>query len=366
MDADTQRQWLVLAHLPLSGRSFSRLAASHPDAGDILALPGSAWRAAGASEQCLDMLRRWQRGRCQTLAAAVDAALSLLQQDTLHLIPLGDARYPPLLARIDDPPALLYVAGNPQALSLPQFSIVGSRRCSAASARAASEFSAGLVGAGYSICSGLALGVDAAAHRAALAVGGSTVAVIATGIDRCYPARHRALFDEICNAGAVVTTFNPGVAPRREHFPQRNRLISGLSVGVLVVEAGLGSGSLITARSALEQNREVFALPHSIYDPGGAGCHQLLRQGAGLAETVADLLAETGALRTAHAEIRRERAPPPPHLRKVWGRLGHAALSVDELVAAGAGNVEQVLAALVQLEQDGFVEQRGGLYERKL
>ncbi len=229
-----------------------------------------------------------------------------------------------------------------------QFAIVGSRRCSPASARAAGDFAAQLVAAGFSVCSGMALGVDGAAHRGALAAGGSTVAVVATGIDDCYPRRHRRLAEEIREAGAVLTEFNPGAPPRRERFPMRNRLISGLSVGVLVIEAGVRSGSLVTARLALEQNREVFAMPHSIYDTGGSGCHQLLKQGAGLAETAADLLPEVASLCAAHAE----RQPPPDPddwLLPVWRKLGFDPLGIDELVSFGAGPVEVVTGALQQL-----------------
>ncbi|MEM0955754.1 MAG: DNA-processing protein DprA [Pseudomonadota bacterium] len=366
MNSAIQRQWLTLAHLSLSTRAFSRLADLYGDAGEILALPDQAWREAGATAAALQSRSAWHKSGGRTLKSDVDDAERSLTEAEAQLLPLGDSRYPPLLSQIDYPPALLYVAGDIATLSQPQFAVVGSRRCSASSARVAMEFAAGLVTADYGVCSGLALGIDAAAHRAALAAGGNTIAIVATGIDRCYPERHRSLWQDIVKQGAVVTEFNPGVSPRRENFPQRNRLISGLSVGVLVVEASLRSGSLITARSALEQNREVFAVPHSVLDPGGAGCHQLLRQGAGLATCVADLITEAASLRAVHDLREHNGRQPPARLRPVWECLGHDALSVDELASTGETAVEQVLSALMELEQAGFVEQRGGLYQRKL
>ena len=363
MDVNQQRQWLTLAHLSLSPRAFSRLVSEYGNAETVLGLPDACWRKSGASTAALQAYSAWRKSRGSSLSAIVDAAQTRLLERQAQLLPLGDSRYPALLAQIDYPPALLYVAGQLSALSQPQFAVVGSRRCSTSSARSAMEFAAGIVAAEHGVCSGLAVGIDAAAHQAAIAAGGTTVAVVATGIDRCYPERHCELWGEIIKTGAVVTEFNPGVSPRRENFPQRNRLISGLSVGVLVVEAGLRSGSLITARHALEQNREVFALPHSIYDPGGAGCHQLLQQGAGLATSVADLLVGTTSLRAAHA---RDAAVPPARLKPIWDCLGHDALSIDELVATGVAPIEQVLGALLELQEKGFVEQRGGLYQRKL
>ncbi len=364
MDSDLQRQWLALALMPLRPSSLRKLILSHREPHSILSASEDVWRHAGAPQEALLAKRYWhQQSARLSLTEAVDHACDVLSSANAEVIPLKDAAYPPLLAEIHDPPPLLYVAGNTDVLQKPQFAVVGSRRCSATSARAAAEFSAGLVAQGFSICSGLALGIDAAAHRAALQAQGESVAVIATGIDRCYPAKHRGLFRQLEKQGAVISEFPPGTQPRREYFPQRNRVISGLSVGVLVVEAGLASGSLITARAALSQNREVFAVPHSIYDPGGPGCHRLLRDGAGLAESVDDLLPGTAALKEAHQLA--IRTPHKSH-KPVWDALGHAALSVDELASLCSDPLPKVLSSLVELEAKGFVEQRSGLYQRKL
>lgn len=287
----------------------------------------------------------------------------MLEREDARLLILGQPDYPALLAEIPDPPPVLYAAGRDTVLATRQFAVVGSRRCSAAGARAASRFASQLVGAGFSVCSGLALGIDAAAHRGALEAGGPTVAVIATGIETCYPRRHRQLFDAIRARGAVVTEFNPGTPPRPERFPMRNRLISGLSVGVLVAEADIQSGSLITARAALEQNREVFAFPHSLNDPGGRGCHQLIRQGATLVEGVEDIVGDVGSLCDAHRE---RSAPSRLSGEPVWDKLGFDPASIDELVAAGAGSAESVTRALLQLELEGYVEHQDGLYTRKV
>ncbi len=362
MDQDQRYHWLVLAHLPdLPAGALRRLIDLSADPGDLLERRDREWLLAGAGRTALRHRRAWSKGSARDpVRRAAEQALSILERERAWLVPLGTAGYPPLLAMIHDPPPLLYVAGEPRALQQSQFAIVGSRQCSSNSARAAQWFAADLVESGFSVCSGMALGIDAAAHRGALDAGGFTLGVLGTGIDVCYPRRHATLRAAILESGALVSEFNPGEPPRREQFPQRNRLISGLSVGVLVAEANLRSGSLITARFALEQNREVFALPHSIFDPGGRGCHQLLKEGAGLAETAADVLGPTASLRRAQREFE------APGQAVVPEQLSFDPLSVDELVAAGLGTVEEVLVMLEQLEQAGCVEQRGGLYCRKV
>ncbi len=363
MDESTLLAWLALTHSPLSPAALRRLVRRCPDPHEIMDLPDRDWRAAGADD---DAIRARRAGlRDATLRKTALRAVKAMERVNASLVPLGSADYPPLLAEIHDPPPVLYVAGRRSVLRRRQFAVVGSRRCSSGGRRAATQFARGLVQAGFSVASGLALGVDGAAHRAAVDAGGETVAVTATGIDSCYPRRHRQLHDDILRTGAVITEFNPGTSPRPERFPMRNRIISGLSVGVLVVEASLQSGSLITARQALDQNREVFAVPHSIYDPGGPGCHQLIRDGAKLSETVEHLLEEVGSLCEAHT-CRQEPAEPPAALAGVWRLLGYDPSSVDELVEAGAGPVEQVLASLSELELGGYVERHGGLYLRKL
>ncbi len=209
---------------------------------------------------------------------------------------IDDECYPPLLRAIPDPPPLLYVRGDPAVLLEAHLAVVGSRRASPAGLRVAQALSGQLASAGLHICSGLALGIDSAAHRGALATGGKSVAVMATGIDRVYPQRHQALAAQLEQAGCLVTEFPPGTPPLRHNFPKRNRIISGLSLGVLVIEAALPSGSLITAGTALEQGREVFALPWSMLHDGGRGCLQLIRDGAKMVQDVDDILEELGPL----------------------------------------------------------------------
>lgn len=356
-------QWLVLAHLPfLTPSCLRRLQALSPDPSAILEMPDQCWRRAGAPDEALAARRRWF-GRDRALARRVSRARRILDREGARLLIPGRQDYPALLAEIPDPPPVLYAVGSDAVLATRQFAVVGSRRCSAAGARAAAHFAGQLVAAGFSVCSGLALGIDAAAHRGALEASGPTVAVIATGIECCYPRRHRDLFAAIRARGAVLTEFNPGTPPRPERFPMRNRLISGLSVGVLVAEADIQSGSLITARAALEQNREVFAFPHSLNDPGGRGCHQLIRQGAMLVESVEDIVGDVSSLCDAH---RARSAPARLASEPVWDKLGHDPVSIDELVAAGAGTAESVTRSLLQLELEGYVERQGGLYTRRV
>ena len=234
-------------------------------------------------------------------ARRVCGELAWLARDKANLVTMDGPGYPALLREIADPPPLLYVLGDPQALARPQIAIVGSRNPTAGGCRNAREFATALSRTGLIVTAGLSFGIDASAHRAALLAGGETIAVAGTGIDRVYPSQHRELAHAIAHQGAVVSEFPLGCAPQRENFPTRNRIISGLSVGVLVVEAGIHSGSMITARLAAEQGREVFAIPGSIHSPLSRGCHALIRQGAKLVENTSDVLEEIGSCgQTAH------------------------------------------------------------------
>ncbi|MEE8482340.1 MAG: DNA-processing protein DprA, partial [Acidiferrobacterales bacterium] len=208
-----------------------------------------------------------------------------LAEEDSHLVSVADEAYPDLLREIPDPPALLYIKGDPVALSLPQLAIVGSRNPTPVGLENANAFAGALASTGLVVTSGLALGIDTAAHRGALDGGGNTIAIAGTGVDRIYPARNHTVAHEIAKHGALVSEFPLATPPLRENFPRRNRILSGLSLGTLVVEAALRSGSLITARLAAEQGREVFAIPGSIHSPQSRGCHQLIRQGAKLVET---------------------------------------------------------------------------------
>jgi DNA processing protein len=282
-------------------------------------------------------------------------------------IALGDDDYPELLTQLNDPPPLLYVRGNKDALHLPALAIVGSRNPTSGGARNAFEFSRHLAKCGFCIVSGLAQGIDAAAHRGALEAGAATVAFLGNGIDIVYPPFNRELADAIVVNGALVSEYPPGTPPLRAYFPQRNRLISGLSLGTLVVEAARRSGSLITARLASEQGREVFALPGSIHNPLARGCHQLLRDGAKLVESVDDIMTElaplAGHLKLITTESTQKEvgvATEDEEYVKLRKNLGHDPIGIDELVARSGLTIDQVSSMLLILELDGKIEKLSG------
>jgi len=284
-----------------------------------------------------------------------------------HLIAIGDNDYPELLGQISRPPSELFVRGEPGLLQMPALAIVGSRNPTQAGARHAFEFARQLGGMGFCIVSGLAEGIDTAAHRGALDAGAATVAFLGHGIDRVYPASNRDLAHEIAAHGALVSEFPLGTHPGRENFPQRNRLISGMSLGTLVVEAARRSGSLITARFAGEQGREVFALPGSIHNPLARGCHQLIRQGAKLVETADDIVAELAPLAshllqnslesTANESPANTDDEEYVQLKKY---LSHDPIGVDELVNNSGLTIDQVSSMLLILELEGVVEPLSG------
>jgi DNA processing protein len=322
--------------------------------------------------------------------AAIAAELRWLEHDARHFVPLDSPGYPPLLAELSDAPLGLFVRGDPTALSLPQLAIVGSRNPTAGGRDNATSFAAHLARSGLAITSGLAIGIDAAAHQGALAVDGITVAVCGTGLDIHYPAANSALAAAIAKHGALVSEFPLGTPALQANFPRRNRIISGLALGTLVVEAAVRSGSLITARLAAEQGREVFALPGSIHNPLARGCHQLIRQGAKLVETVDDIFAElralVGALAAAVApalqaavpDERKSSAAGPgaraaaaPVLDKAYeillDALGFEPAGVDTLVERTGLAADEVASMLLILELDGKLESRpGGRYVRRV
>ncbi len=290
-----------------------------------------------------------------------------LQQENHHLLMLGDDAYPELLAGIGGAPTQLYVAGDPELLHLPALAIVGSRNPTGGGARNAFEFARHLGAMGFCIVSGLAQGIDAAAHRGALAAGAPTIAFLGHGIDRVYPACNRELAHEIARHGALVSEFPLGMAPTRALFPQRNRLISGISFGTLVVEAARRSGSLITARLAAEQGREVFAIPGSIHNPLTRGCHQLIRQGAKLVEAAEDIIAELAPLvghlleaMEAPTAAGEATVDADPEYVKLLDALGHDPVSIDELVERSGLTIDHVSSMLLILELEGTIEKLSG------
>jgi DNA processing protein len=261
---------------------------------------------------------------------------------------------------------MFYCIGNRARLAEPAFAIVGSRNGSAQGCADAEAFAAALAASGLVIVSGLALGIDAAAHRGGLSQSGRTIAIVGTGADRVYPARNRALAHAIADDGLLLSEFAPGTPPLRANFPRRNRVISGLSRGVLVVEATLSSGSLITARLAAEQGRDVFALPGSIHSPLSKGCHRLIREGAKLVETAQDILDELRVDATATpAPLRREPTVDEPSAQAVLAALGHSPADGDTIAARSGLTASSVLAALTALELAGRVASLpGGRYQR--
>ena len=299
--------------------------------------------------------------------AGVEAALNWAAQAGNHLLTLADADYPQSLLSSDDPPLLLYAKGNTGMLNRPMLAMVGSRNATAQGVRDAEAFAGALGDAGLTIVSGLALGIDAAAHRGALATEAGTVAVIGTGADRLYPAKNEALARAIAEKGIVLSEFPLGTPALASNFPRRNRIIAGLGLGCLVVEAALRSGSLITARLAAESGREVFAMPGSIHSPLSRGCHQLIRQGAKLVEAAQDILEELrwDALPATANPADDSAAKPNDDEEQVLALLGHAPCALDTLSARSGLTPADLLAMLLPMELAGRVAQLpGGLYQR--
>ena len=290
-----------------------------------------------------------------------------LQMSGNHIIARGDENFPELLEQIPRPPERLYIKGDPGLLHMPALAIVGSRNPTQAGARNAFEFARHLGAAGFCIVSGLAEGIDTAAHRGALDAGAATVAFLGHGIDRVYPAANRELAHEIADLGALVSEFPLGTHPHKTLFPQRNRLISGVSLGTLVVEAARRSGSLITARYAGDQGREVFALPGSIHNPLARGCHKLIRQGAKLVETAEDIVNELAPLSSHLLQNSLESTNNddlPVHdddeYRQLKKYLSHDPISIDELAEDSGLTIDQVSSMLLILELQGEVESLSG------
>ena len=306
------------------------------------------------------------------IGADVDKALAWCDQDR-HIITLGDDAYPPLLRQIEDAPPFLFVHGALEALQMPQVAVVGSRRCSVDGREAATSLSVALARAGLTICSGMATGIDTLSHQAALGAAGMMVAVLGTGIDIVYPKSNAALARQIADNGALVSELPLGAEPIAGHFPRRNRIISGLSLGVVVVEAALRSGSLITARLAMEQNREVFAVPGSIRNPLARGCHRLIREGAMLIESAEQVIEQIGSLlefqlqttpAVAGSGSKQRTAPADHQQAAVLAVIGFDPVPLDILVERTGLSVEALHTLLLMLELEGWVSCHGGQYQR--
>ncbi|QOL50155.1 DNA-processing protein DprA [Massilia litorea] len=306
-----------------------------------------------------------------TTRALIDTTLAWLQTPSHHVLALGDAAYPQALANIPDPPLLLYIQGRIDLLARPALAIVGSRNATVQGKANAAAFATALSNAGVCVVSGLALGIDAAAHEGGLRGAGSTIAVVGTGADLFYPARNRALAERIANDGCIVSEYALGTPPTSGNFPRRNRIISGLSIGVLVIEAAAQSGSLITARVAAEQGREVYALPGSIHAPLAKGCHKLIRDGARLVETVDEVLeamqvSPLASLPSANTTATNA-LPTETDCTDLLAQLGHEALAVDDLLERLGTSIGQLSMGLLALEMAGMIERLpGGKVQRVL
>jgi DNA processing protein len=358
--------WLRLTLIPGIGAETQRKLLSAfglPDA--IFSASQSALRGAVGDIAAQKILAGQE-----TLAPAIDAALAWASEAGNSIFTLADADYPKALLEAADPPVLLYCKGRRELLSRPMLSIVGSRNATAQGERDATAFAKTLGDAGLTIVSGLALGIDAAAHRGGLASAASTVAIIGTGADRLYPARNAALGRELAEGGAIISEFPLGTAALANNFPRRNRIIAGLGKGTLVVEAALNSGSLITARLAADAGREVFAIPGSIHSPMARGCHQLIRQGAKLVETAEDILEELRVNRPVPMVKHATKSPvgadaPPSNEEKILAALGQSPTNLETIATRSGLTPADLLAILLPMELNGQVAQLpGGLYQR--
>ncbi len=367
IDAQEATCWLALVRAPgLGPAGFPALLAR---CGTVAGIFRAAPRDLGAADIPPET-RAWLGNPDW---ASVEKDLRWLESAGVQLLPCTDSRYPTLLTQIADPPIALFLRGDASLLSAPQLAIVGSRNPSGEGRRNAGEFAAYLARCGLTITSGMALGIDAAGHRGALGADGTTLAVWGTGLDKAYPPSHRELAEAIAAKGLLVSEFPPGTPPLPHNFPRRNRLISGLSAGTLVVEAAQSSGSLITARLASEQGREVFAIPGSIHNPLARGCHRLIRKGAKLVESAGDILEElapllkletavTGA--THNASVSATESADPEY-RLLLNSLDYAPTSVDALVERTGLTPDVVSSMLLMLELQGQVEAAsGGRYSR--
>ncbi len=357
------RLWLALIHLSGIGPvQQNRLLIRYGD-------PKRIFEKAPADPELSESIRKslknpdWE---------GVERSLLWLEKERCQLITLQDDLYPRLLRQLADAPVVLFVMGNHQLLNTPQIAMVGSRNPTRSGAETAHEFGRFLASAGLTVISGLALGVDAQSHIGALDGGGDTIAVLGTGADRIYPASHHALAHRIVDSGStIISEFSPGTPPLPGNFPKRNRIISGMSMGTVVVEAALKSGSLITARLAGEQGREVYAIPGSIHNPLARGCHQLIRQGAKLVESGSDILEELAPQlqqRINETDQSSEEIKGYESLDLEYSELlqniGDEATTVDQIIERSGLTADVVSSMLLMLELQGYVTMEPGGYVR--
>lgn len=348
------RYWLALWRAPKIGpRQFAVLLQNFPEIDTLFTQPHAQLKKFNLSLDTLLYLKKpdWQE---------VDNDCAWSQQPNHSILSWQDALYPPLLKEISNSPPLLFVKGDPHLLSKPQLAIVGSRSPTPTGQEIAKQFAKELSLVGLVITSGLALGIDGASHQGALIGSGKTIAVMATGMDTLYPKEHENLATQITQkGGTIVSEFPLGVSVQAKHFPRRNRIVSGLSAGTLVVEASIRSGSLITAHLANEQGREIFAIPGSIYNPNARGCHQLIQEGAKLITTTQDIIEELGPLLALTEEAPQE--DPIDLLRYI----GHEITTVDDLVRRSRLTAADISSILLKLELRGIIKAIPGGYVRQ-
>ena len=371
MTADP-KDWIAVAALPQLGpASIKRLWENGWTPDRLLQASPLEWQRLNLKEKTCSALHKYQTSAGGAVHDAVQSALRW--QSSLpdaHILPITHPDYPALLRDIHDPPPVLFVRGCLEILGLPQVAIVGSRSASQTGIRQSYTFASDLVKKGLVISSGLALGVDASAHQACVDSNGPTIAVFGTGADRLYPPRNRQLaLDILTCGGAWVSEFFPGAAPLASHFPRRNRVISGMSSGVLVVEAAPKSGSLITARMAVEQGREVFAIPGPLNSPLSRGCHLLIKEGAVLAENSQDIVHELSSLLGLYSESEELNHDPvaiAPSLTeeedKLVALIGYEIGSIDQISVSSGMSIAELGPLLVEMELKGLIEQRDGGY----
>lgn len=357
-DDATLKAWLRLSLIPgLGGTNARRLLTELGSSEAVFAAPVNVLRTIVKADIAATI-------SAYEADDAIATVLAWLQDGNNHIVTLADADYPQALLNTPDPPLLLYVKGRPDLLNYSALAIVGSRNATPQGIHNAEAFAETLSHAGLCIISGMAHGIDAAAHRGALRGQGSSIAIVGTGLDKVYPAANRDLAHGLAEQGALVSEFPLGTPPLAANFPRRNRLISGMSVGCLIVEASLQSGSLITARLALEQGREVFAIPGSIHAPQSKGSHALIKQGAKLVETAQDVLDElTGSI--AVQPIASPQAAAADSNPALLEQMGFDPVNLDELALRCNLTVNALSAMLLTLELEGRISTLpGGMYQR--
>lgn len=354
--------WIAAIYLPLEPLKFLELLEHFSDIEEFFSVSVHTLKGLGLTERTIQAIKNpcWQK---------VEKDLRWLEDPTHHIILISDLDYPDPLRQTSNPPILLFVNGNKKVLQEIQIAIVGSRNATLGGIKTAEQFSYLLAKMGLTITSGLAIGIDAASHRGALRAKGKTIGVAGTGLDVIYPKAHKQLFTEIKNSeGAIISEFPLLTPPQPQNFPRRNRIIAGLCTGVLIVEAALKSGSLITAKLAMEEGREVFAIPGSIHHPITKGCHSLIRQGAKLVECAADILEELKFTKLNLYDEKKFEDTPIAHLenktKQILQEITYEVTSTDVILLRSGLTLSEVSSILLALELDGYIQSVPGGYIR--